>query len=42
VVLTQGKHTLTLTALDSDGASGSTSITIFVQVYRSFMPAIHK
>ena len=42
VVLPDGKHTLTLTALDSDGAHGSTTITVFVNVHTLFLPAIRR
>ncbi len=42
VVLPNGRHTLTLTALDSDGASGSTSMTIYVGVHMTYLPALHR
>jgi hypothetical protein len=41
-VLPDGKHTLTLTALDNDGASGSASITVYVQQYRIFLPSLQR
>lgn len=39
--LTPGPHTLTLTAIDSQGISGSVSVDLFVG-YSSFLPDMHK
>lgn len=39
--LTPGPHTLTLTAMDSDGASGSVSVSIFVG-YGNYLPAVQR
>jgi hypothetical protein len=37
VVLPDGVHTLTLTVLDSDGMTGSASITVYVNQYQMFL-----
>jgi hypothetical protein len=42
VVLPDGRHTLTLTALDTDGAHGSTTITVFVNLRTVYLPVIHR
>ncbi|MFZ1755045.1 MAG: hypothetical protein WAU10_14950, partial [Caldilineaceae bacterium] len=39
--LTPGKHTLTLTAVDSQGISGSTSVDIFIG-YGQYLPAVQR
>ncbi len=42
VVLPNGKHTLTLSVIDSSSAVGSASITVYVNQYRIYMAEIHK
>lgn len=42
VVLPTGMHTLSLTVLDSDGLSGSASVTVFVDQFRVFLSMIAK
>ena len=42
VVLPTGKHTLSLTVLDSDGLSGSASVIVFVDQFRVFLSMIAK
>ena len=42
VVLPNGQHTLTLTVLDSNGATGSASVTVFVNQHRVMLPSIRK
>jgi hypothetical protein len=40
--LPNGVHTVLLTTVDADGAYASTSITVYVQVYQAFLPAVQK
>ncbi len=42
IVLPNGRHILTLTVLDSDGATGSASLTVFVNQYRVMLPTINR
>ncbi len=42
VVLPNGRHTLTLSVLDSGGKAGSASITVYVNQYRLLLPSIRK
>jgi hypothetical protein len=42
VVLPNGKHTLTLTVLDSNGGIGSASVTVYVNLYRLMLPMVSK
>ena len=42
VVLPDGKHTLTLTTLDSDGAHGSMTITVYVNLRTFYLPVIRR
>ena len=39
--LTPGPHTLTLTAIDSDGSSGSVSVPVFIG-YGNYLPAVQR
>ncbi|HVN55601.1 MAG TPA: hypothetical protein VMT46_14805 [Anaerolineaceae bacterium] len=41
-VLPNGKHTLTLTVLDSNGGVGSASVTIRVNLYEVMLPLVRK
>lgn len=41
VVLPNGKHTLTLTVLGSSGIPGSTTLTVYVNLYRTLLPQIN-
>ncbi len=40
VVLPNGQHVVTLTVLDGDGATGTASVTVYVNVYRALLPVI--
>jgi hypothetical protein len=42
VVLPNGQHTLTLSVLDSQGAIGTETITVFVNQYRIMLPILRK
>jgi hypothetical protein len=42
VVLPTGKHTISLTVLDSDGLSGTANVTVFVDQFRVFLSLIAK
>ena len=42
VTLSDGQHTLTLTVLDSGGATGSASVTVFVNLHRVLLPMIRR
>ncbi len=42
VTLPDGQHTLTLTVLDNGGATGSASVTVFVNLRRVLLPVIRR